>query len=425
MLSKVFFAAATACGLFLSSVNAHMVIRSPVPYGADSLNNSPLEPDGSDFPCKQRSGVYDVTTMNNMPVGVPQTLAFTGGASHGGGSCQVSVTLDKAPTKDSDWKVIHSIIGGCPTNDTGNISGDPKYEGAATFDFSIPKGIPNGQYTLAWTWFNKVGNREMYMNCAPITVTGGADNNDVLNSLPSMFVANVPADKCTTTEGTDVVFPDPGNSVETGRSANPGKPSGSACGASDSSGSGGSPAGPPAYSSAASFAAPASTQATAPSYGTGSSSPTGAPANPAKPPFPFRGAGVVNGGVSASTFQIIPTAGPAPAAPTGATSPSSDTASEGSDSGNTDAGSSAPPSYQAPSSANSITSSGSCSGGAVTCPTPGSVVCIGNSQWGLCDINNCAVPMALAAGTSCAAGVVSKRHLGRHQRSHLHHGRTT
>lgn len=161
MFSTMLLRAAAACALLVGSVNAHMVIRSPVPYGAGSLNNSPLEPDGSDFPCKQRSGVYDITKMNNMEVGVPQELAFTGGASHGGGSCQVSVTMDKEPTKDSDWRVIHSIIGGCPTNDTGNISGDPTYEGAATFEFSIPKGMPNGQYTLAWTWFNKVRSQSV------------------------------------------------------------------------------------------------------------------------------------------------------------------------------------------------------------------------------------------------------------------------
>lgn len=135
-----------------------MKIRSPVPYGDATLNNSPLENDGSDFPCKQRSGVYDITKMNTVPVGVPQQLSFTGGATHGGGSCQVSVTLDKEPTKKSEWKVIHSIIGGCPSNFTGNLAEDATSQRAAVFDFSMPKGMPNGQYTLAWTWFNKVSH---------------------------------------------------------------------------------------------------------------------------------------------------------------------------------------------------------------------------------------------------------------------------
>ncbi|GAB7364227.1 hypothetical protein MBLNU230_g4776t1 [Neophaeotheca triangularis] len=100
MFSNTFLAATAGFSMLISS-NAHMLITSPKPYGADTLNNSPLERDGSDFPCKQRgSGTYDITEMNNIAVGVPQSLEFEGTAVHGGGSCQVSVTLDEEPTKD-------------------------------------------------------------------------------------------------------------------------------------------------------------------------------------------------------------------------------------------------------------------------------------------------------------------------------------
>lgn len=60
--------------------------------------------------------------------------------------------------------VIHSIEGGCPANVDGNLPADPNGDGASTFQFSIPDGINPGDYVLAWTWFNKIGNREMYMN---------------------------------------------------------------------------------------------------------------------------------------------------------------------------------------------------------------------------------------------------------------------
>lgn len=103
--------------------------------------------------------------MNNMAVGETQALSFIGGATHGGGSCQVSVTTDKQPTTKSEWKVIHSIIGGCPSNATGNLSDDADGTDASVFEFSMPKGMANGEYSLAWTWFNKIGNREMYMVC--------------------------------------------------------------------------------------------------------------------------------------------------------------------------------------------------------------------------------------------------------------------
>ncbi|SMY26981.1 unnamed protein product [Zymoseptoria tritici ST99CH_1A5] len=440
MLSKVLFTAATACGLFVSSVNAHMVITSPVPYGAASLTNSPLENDGSDFPCKQRSGVYDIGTMNNMPVGVPQKLAFKGGATHGGGSCQVSVTLDKEPTKDSEWKVIHSIIGGCPNNATGNADGSPEYAYSTVFDFSMPKGMPNGQYTLAWTWFNKIGNREMYMNCAPITVTGGADNNDVYNTLPTMFVINLPREECETKEMEDFVFPNPGLYVETAMATALGsQTSGTGCAAVTAKGAGAGSAGSPAQPTGGYGSAPAGSGAPASNNGSDSGSGS-APSSPPQgyqpaptgaPLFPFRGGakGVVNGGVDSASESL-------PAAPT-------DTASS---SGSTDSGSSgsapapapAPDSYTAPapseassgsaSGPSNSTSSGSCAGGAVSCPTPGVVVCIGSDQWGLCDINNCAVPRALSAGTSCAAGVVSKRDVAAkrhadHILRHVHHAK--
>ncbi|KAI9841133.1 MAG: hypothetical protein M1837_000977 [Sclerophora amabilis] len=225
----------------LSSVQAHMVMKSPTPYDAASLNNSPLDPSGSDYPCKAVS--YSAGgASNEMPVGSTQELSFTGSAVHGGGSCQVSLTTDKNPTKDTKFKVIHSIIGGCPKKGAGgNIGSDPNGGGADTYQYKIPEDLAPGDYTLAWTWFNKVGNREMYMNCAPVTITGGNAARDLsalgseqlesrddsaLSKLPDMFIANIQgaSDSCTY-ESADVEFPEPGDSVDnfsSGQTAAPG-----------------------------------------------------------------------------------------------------------------------------------------------------------------------------------------------------------
>ena len=154
---------------------------------------------------KQRDGVYAVTQVNVMPIGQPQTISFQGQATHGGGACQISLTTDSPPTKDSVFKVIKSIEGGCPSTNPGNVGTDPFGFGADNFTFSIPDTIPAGKnYTLAWTWFNKIGDREMYMNCAPIIVPSSAqrrstDKVDVkvleqrnsMSSLPDMFRANI------------------------------------------------------------------------------------------------------------------------------------------------------------------------------------------------------------------------------------------
>lgn len=164
-------------------------MQHPIPFGKETLNNSPLvdaKPgtSQSDYPCKQRPGVYKVDTVNKMSVGSPIELNFTGSASHGGGTCQISVTLDKEPSVKSVFKVIQTYEGGCPTAQDGN-------SGSTDFSFKIPKGFPNGRMSLAWTWYNKIGNRELYMNCAPIEVSGGSDNNDVYDALPNMYLINM------------------------------------------------------------------------------------------------------------------------------------------------------------------------------------------------------------------------------------------
>ena len=228
MVSKKysFKAIAAILGLFSVSINAHMIMSSPVPYGKSTLDNSPLVADGSDFPCKQRSGVYDLEgAANNIVIGEPQTLSFLGSAVHGGGSCQVSLTTDAAPTTDSTWMVIHSIEGNCPSNVTGNLDTDATGTGATVFQYTVPEGITPGQYTIAWSWVNKVGNREFYMNCGPATITAAkkkryapAPNVRRQSSFPPMFVANLQgvSNNCATTEGVDITYPDPGASVEQG-----------------------------------------------------------------------------------------------------------------------------------------------------------------------------------------------------------------
>ncbi|KAI4268227.1 MAG: hypothetical protein LQ337_007962 [Flavoplaca oasis] len=223
----------TALVALLSLCQAHVKVESPVPYGV-GLNTNPLLPDGSDFPCKQREDVYKLVKNNVMAVGQPQTLSFQGQATHGGGSCQISLSRDKNPTKDSIWKVILSIEGGCPSKHPANVGEDPSGYGADKFQYSIPPQISPGDYTWAFTWFNKIGERETYMNCAPITVTATSEkrflteemdvNNNSsisdrddrnlrqrdggMDSLPDMFMANIGNGCSTAASGTDLKFPD-------------------------------------------------------------------------------------------------------------------------------------------------------------------------------------------------------------------------
>ncbi|UNI18790.1 hypothetical protein JDV02_005040 [Purpureocillium takamizusanense] len=197
--------------------SAHVLLSNPVPYGRSDLKNFPLNLDGSNFPCQQRPTAYDAQGASNVYAqGSQQQLSFVGSAVHGGGSCQISVTTDLQPTKDSKWKVIHSIIGGCPARDMGGNydANDAKFINPNKYSYTIPKELAAGNYTLAWTWFNKVGNREMYMNCAPLTVTGSGGSSNFMNTLPDMYKANIYGeDGCRTPNNENFPYPNPGKNV--------------------------------------------------------------------------------------------------------------------------------------------------------------------------------------------------------------------
>jgi len=195
-------------------VAAHMQVIKPPPYRSkfnpnvpqtdiDYSMTNPLKADGSDFPCKG----YNVDF--NGPMGAPtetvtagQTSSITldGSASHEGGSCQISLSFDGGKS----FKVVKSFIGNCVrVNSSG---ADPNQ----TYEYTVPSDAKSGNAIVAWSWFNRVGNREMYMNCATITINGGGAST--LDSYPNIFECNI-GNGCTIHEGTDVVFQNPGNDV--------------------------------------------------------------------------------------------------------------------------------------------------------------------------------------------------------------------
>ncbi|KAJ5178601.1 Extracellular protein [Penicillium coprophilum] len=228
-------------GLLATVASAHMQLSKPYPIRSplnkdskgekDYSYTNPLSSSGSDYPCKGYANDKFEAVATWQP-GSSQEMTLEGSAVHDGGSCQLSLTYDKGKT----FKVIESIEGDCPI--------------AKKYQFEVPSDAPSGDALFAWTWFNKVGNREMYMNCAMITIGGSnkrsaavdsmdqeankgpmhklnekptekgpnnhADNQtknakSSFSSLPELFVANVnQAGKCVTIEGQAVHFPKPG-----------------------------------------------------------------------------------------------------------------------------------------------------------------------------------------------------------------------
>jgi hypothetical protein len=217
--------------LAASVASGHMFISSPRPIDTTAVKE-PLSANGDDFPCHGAS--LPIAGGMKMLAGSTQSLEFDTGngantAVHGGGSCQISITYESDPAllKDpQNWHVLYSIQGGCPSNTHLNLDGFftssvGVYQGSwpcknestngidciNSFEFKIPKGLENGHAIVAWTWFNTVGNRHMFMNCINVDIEGG--DGSEMDSLPSMFVANI-GNGCETPENHDLAFPDPG-----------------------------------------------------------------------------------------------------------------------------------------------------------------------------------------------------------------------
>ena len=62
------------------------------------------------------------------------------------------------------------------------------------------------------TWFNSQGEREMYMDCAAVNITGGGSGLSGVAAYPDIFEANI-GNGCETEPG-DLAFPNPGPNVE-------------------------------------------------------------------------------------------------------------------------------------------------------------------------------------------------------------------
>jgi hypothetical protein len=387
------FTAAIAASLF-ASASAHFMINSPTPIAASAIKD-PLSADGSNFPC--HGADLSTGTVTTLAVGADTPLKFelAGGANtavHGGGSCQLSLTYETDATKLKDpasWKVIQSFVGGCPTNAMGNLPTAVECPASApncvnNFSFKIPTEAQNGAAVLAWTWFNNVGNREMYMNCAKVSITGGSNQ---LSSLPSMMVANLAGiNQCTTTEDFNTDFPNPGNYVQKAATLNyPLKaPGGSGCGSGSgsasvpASGSAAAPAAAPAASSAAPVAsAPA---ASAPA----ASAPAPAASNP--------------GGVFAPGASSAPVASGAAGAPTATSYIATTFITAAAPSAAPAAASPAASAPAAPAAA------GACLSGQVPCTASG-FYCIDALTFGECAFG-CATPMKMSDGTNCNNGAV-------------------
>lgn len=210
-------AAVVVLGLDVAGAHMHLSWPTPLrsrfkaytsPDDVDYSMTSPPKPDGSDWPCNGYQALYDDpegAPVVDWQAGRQYNVTMTGLTSHRGGSCQASLSYDRGKT----FRVLHSWVGGCPAMSD------------STWRFTIPDDTPSGDALFAWTWFNRVGNRAMYINCARVAISAagkrprhlGRRDKHSFEKRPPLFVANV-GNGCSTVEGKDVLFPEPGPDVE-------------------------------------------------------------------------------------------------------------------------------------------------------------------------------------------------------------------
>ncbi|KAI0433647.1 hypothetical protein F5Y09DRAFT_338463 [Xylaria sp. FL1042] len=398
--TQAIVAAVTA---FAACVNGHIIMKSPAPFGSVGstklITSSPLT--SANYPCQVGSNpaaFYSKDGLDNkMEIGKTQTISFEGSAVHGGGSCQLALTKDPQPSASTSWEVILSIEGGCPSK-TGN--------GVDEYDFTIPDSIAAGDYVFAWTWISALsGTQEYYMNCAPVTITGGNSKRDESyynetmelfsrdNALPELMVANLAEiNDCKSQLSSDPVYPNPGPNVIKPGSNNKFAPiSGTNCvpkGAKDVviPGSGSSPSSSSSSGSATSSAAATSAASSAISSNT---------------------SGFITVTIATSSIQATTSSAAASSSSSAVVSSSSAAASSSSAAQTPITSPSASPASSAPASGPSGSPSGSGSsvqGLTGACTTEGMFNCIGGTFYQQCASGSWSTVMSMPATTKCAPG---------------------
>ncbi|KPM44544.1 hypothetical protein AK830_g1976 [Neonectria ditissima] len=400
--------------LVVGKLSAHVVMIEPHPYNLDTeplLQSWPLDAQ-LPFPCQGRSQHAEKVTT--VTAGAAQTVKLWGSAVHGGGSCQFGVAYGDAPPDDpAEWHTIYSIIGGCPAEAAGNIpttekdphgrengpqcGNDVDKECTREFTIQIPKEMKNGPAVFAWTWFNKIGNREMYMNCAPIEIVGGSEDSAFVDKLPPMFRANIPGECTTGQSGSVIGFPDPGEYGKIYEGITPGGNGGCEAGVEPvfkeaAGGDASKPADTPMGAASPTGAATGTPSATPSSIAVSYSTPLSSTAAPSTL------VSFVTESPAATSAAATSVAAEVPSGP--ASSAAKETPSVAATSAVKEPASSegCPVDESAPAPSGTPKSSGP--PGSTPCPTDGGLICITPKTFGICS-SGFALPQDVPAGTVC------------------------
>ncbi|KAI9474932.1 hypothetical protein LPJ78_003947 [Coemansia sp. RSA 989] len=162
--------------------SAHMALTEPCPRYSPHCNPKPELPAGASFDYSIKNPIPPDGELCKGTVPWPSPVATwkagqdvtykfeSGGAAHGGGHCQFSLSYDGGKT----FVVVHEVLGHCffSGKSTGNTAQVTEYT------FKLPAEVPNSDKVIAaWSWVNAIGNREFYMNCADIKIEGSSSSS--------------------------------------------------------------------------------------------------------------------------------------------------------------------------------------------------------------------------------------------------------
>ncbi|KAG0289641.1 hypothetical protein BGZ96_006835 [Linnemannia gamsii] len=151
----------TPCGRYQSIASC----PEPPPGQVRDVNiNAPI---GTNIGINQKlcksSVPYPFSSRTIYKAGETIQTAYSIGSSHGGGHCQWALSYDGEKT----WVVIKTMIRACL-----QVSPDLEVQAKYRIPVQLPDDLPSGNVTFMWLWFNAIGQRELYSNCADIRVVG-------------------------------------------------------------------------------------------------------------------------------------------------------------------------------------------------------------------------------------------------------------
>ncbi|ORX91443.1 hypothetical protein K493DRAFT_304060 [Basidiobolus meristosporus CBS 931.73] len=121
------------------------------------------------YPCQGAPSSRPIATYQ---AGRTIPVRVGGDAPHDGGHCQFALSYDGGRT----FVVIQTVLDTCLLNRN-------------QFSVPLPVDTPSGTRVIfAWTWINKTGDRQYYMNCADININGKKSGGKITG--PRLLVAN-------------------------------------------------------------------------------------------------------------------------------------------------------------------------------------------------------------------------------------------